>query len=205
MEFWNSMLTEKSWVLLNELVKSYNFILIGGWATYLWSKQQKSKDVDIVVSIDELQNLKSEPSFSKNDSLRKYQIKKGDIDVDIYTEHYSELAIPPENLKDYKRVIDGFNVVSPEALIVLKQGAFSDRKNSVKGEKDKIDIISLLFFARINFSDYYSILKKHSIIGYLDELIAIIRSFSDYNALGFTPKEFKVKKSFIIDELRKLR
>ena len=48
-EFWNSLLTEKSWEILQELRKNYDFILIGGWAVYLLTKQKKSKDIDIVI------------------------------------------------------------------------------------------------------------------------------------------------------------
>ena len=74
MEFWNSDLTEKSWKILREFKKDHNFVLIGGWATYLWARRQKSKDIDIVVEIDELQKLKNE-GLSKNDNLKKYEIK----------------------------------------------------------------------------------------------------------------------------------
>ena len=43
MEFWNSLLTQKSWELLQKLSKEkFRFILIGGWAAYLWTKQHKS-------------------------------------------------------------------------------------------------------------------------------------------------------------------
>ena len=68
MEYWNTLLTEKSWVLLQEIRKKYQFVLIGGWAIYLWARRQKSKDIDIVVSIDELQKLKQE-NLEKNDHL----------------------------------------------------------------------------------------------------------------------------------------
>ena len=144
MKFWNSLLTEKSWKILQDFGKKYDFILIGGWATYLWAKQQKSKDIDIVVEIKELQKLKAE-SLSKNDRLKKYEIKIEDIDIDIYVSHYSKLTIPPEDLKKYAKKIEGFKVLSPEALMILKQGAYEDRKNSLKGEKDLVDIMSLIF------------------------------------------------------------
>src|SRR3989344_179180 len=97
-EFWNSLLTEKSWNLLQELKKEHSFILIGGWAVYLFTKQQKSKDIDIVIDIKELQKFKSE-NLNKNDNLKKYEIKREDIDIDIYLEHYSRLAIPAEDIK----------------------------------------------------------------------------------------------------------
>jgi len=50
MEFWNNTLTEKSWKILQQLKKeNFDFVLIGGWAAYLWTKLHKSKDIDIVI------------------------------------------------------------------------------------------------------------------------------------------------------------
>ena len=202
MEFWNSELTEKSWKLLQEINKKYKFIVIGGWATYLWIKQQKSKDIDIVVEIEELQKLKNE-FLIKNDRLKKYEIKFGDVDIDIYVSHYSQLAIPAEDIKKYSTKLDGFNVISPEALLILKQGAEINRKNSIKGEKDQIDIISLLFFSDPDYSKYFSMLKKYSLENYRERLIIILKNFKDYNSLYLTPRAFKIKKDKILKELKK--
>ncbi len=203
MEFWNSQLTEKSWKMLQELRRKYDFVLIGGWATYLWTKQQKSKDIDIVVEISELQKLKAE-SLSKNDHLKKYEIKTGEIDIDIYVSYFSKLTIAPENLKKYTRRIEGFKVVSPEVLLILKQGAYEDRKNSIKGEKDKIDILSLLFFSDIDLKSYCFVLERFSLINYIEKLIHLLRNFKDYNSLNLTPREFKIKKEETLKILRKL-
>jgi len=203
MDFWNSQLTEKSWEVLQDLKKKYNFILIGGWAIYLWTKQQKSKDIDIVVSISELQKLKQE-NLSKNDNLRKYEIKRDEIDVDIYISHFSRLIIPPEHIKNYVSKIEGFSVISKEALLVLKQGAEVERRNSLKGEKDKLDIISLLFFSDINFNVYKSILKKYSLEHFIDYLTSILKTFKDYGLLNLTSKEFKTTKENILKNLKKL-
>lgn len=203
MEFWNSQLTEKSWEILQELKRKYNFILIGGWATYIWTKQQKSKDIDIAVDIKELQVLKTE-KLMKNDHLKKYEIKYGEIDVDIYASYFSKLTIPIEDLKQYSKKTEGFNVVIPEALLILKQGAEIERRNSVKGEKDKIDIISLLFLSDIDFKKYKSILEKYSLKNYLNELTAILKNFKEHNALNLTPREFKLRKEKIIALLRKI-
>ena len=200
MEFWNSQLTEKSWRILQGLNKKYDFILIGGWATYLWTKQQKSKDIDMAVEITELQKLKAE-NLSKNDHLKKYEIKYGDVDIDIYVSHFSKLTIPPEDLKKYTKKIEGFKVASPEIIMILKQGAYEDRKNSVKGEKDMIDIISILFFSGIDIKLYRFILKEYSLNTYLRNLVSLLKNFREYNILNLTPREFKIKKQEILDEL----
>lgn len=201
MEFWNSLLTEKSWRILQELNKKYNFILIGGWATYLWTKQQKSKDIDIVIDIEELQKLKNE-SLSKNNKLNKYEIKIEEIDVDIYVAHFSKLALPAEELKKYASKIEGFNVAKSEVLLILKQGAEIDRGYSPKGEKDRIDIMSLLFFTDFDSKNYSSILKKYKLEDYIAKLISLVSNYQDYSSLGLTPREFKLKKKDILRELR---
>ena len=203
MEFWNSQLTEKSWRLLQEIRKKYNFILIGGWSTYLWTKQQKSKDIDIVVSLTELQKLKQE-DLRKNDALKKYEIKSDEIDIDIYLEYYSKLTIPPEDIKKYTSQIEGFNVASQEALLVLKQGAEIDRENSIKGEKDRADIVSLMLFANPDYNAYLKILKNYSKEEYFHRLVKILKDFREYNIVGLSPKEFKSKKEKTLEQLKKI-
>lgn len=44
-EFYHQLITEKSFQLLKQLKQKFNFILIGGWAIYLYSKSLKSKEV----------------------------------------------------------------------------------------------------------------------------------------------------------------
>ena len=203
MEFWNSLLTEKSWKILQELNKKYSFILIGGWAIYLWTKQQKSKDIDIVVELDELQKLKNE-NLSKNDRLKKYEIKIEEVDIDIYVAHFSKLALPVEELKKYVSKIESFNVIKSEVLLILKQGAEIERAHSVKGEKDRIDIMSLLFFSDFNFKNYSNILKKYKLEDYIDKLILLVSRYQDYLSFGLTPREFKLKKKNILEELKRM-
>ena len=112
MEYWNSLLTEESWRLLQELIqRPYKFTLIGGWATYLWTRQQKSKDIDIVLdSVGDLDLLKTEGNLRKNENLRKYEIKHGEVDVDVYVPYYSRLSIPPEEIREHTTQIEGYAV-----------------------------------------------------------------------------------------------
>lgn len=201
-EFWDSFLTEKSWNILQELNKKYRFILIGGWAVYLLAKQKKSKDIDIVLGIRELEMFKTE-GLRKNENLRKYEIKRGEIDIDIYVEYYSKLAIPAEDVSKFSIKLDGFNVAPPELMLVLKQSAFIDREYFVKGEKDKIDIISLVFFTDVDFRKYYDILKEYKLESYSSNLKRIIKEFKDYNSLNLTPAQLKRKKNVMLEELKK--
>jgi len=198
-EFWNSLLTEKSWEILQELKKKYSFILIGGWAAFLIAQRQKSKDIDIVVSLNELQKLKAE-GLIKNDRLKRYEIKK-EADIDVYLEHYSKFAIPSEDLRNYKTMIQGFEVLCPEALLILKQAAYNDRKNSIKGEKDLLDTISILFFSEVDFNKYAEIIKKYGLQKYQIELRSLIKNFKDYDKLNLTPSEFKKIKDKILEKI----
>lgn len=201
-EFWNSLLTEKSWKILHEIKHKYNFILIGGWAVYLLTRQQKSKDIDIVIDLTELKKF-DKNELRKNDNLKKYEIKNEEIDIDIYLEYYSKLIIPVEDIKNYAIEIEGFRVLCPEALLILKQSAYLDRINSVKGEKDKIDIASLVFFSEINFKKYDNILKKYN-LNYLRDLEKLIKNFKEYDSLNLNPREFKLKKNKIFNEMKNL-
>src|SRR3989338_8677264 len=113
--FWNSLITEKSWNILQDLKKlPVKFIVIGGWAAWLWSKRQKSKDIDIVLlNLSDIDYLKKNYDLRKNDMLKKYEIKIGGIDVDIYVPYFSELAMPVEDIRNYAAKIEGFDVPTP--------------------------------------------------------------------------------------------
>lgn len=199
-EFWNSLLTEKSWKLLQELKKeNFRFIIIGGWAAYLWTKQHKSKDIDVIIpDFGELEQLKQKYELLKNDSLKKYEIKFGEIDLDIYVPFYSSLALPMEEiLSDVKRV-EGFEVVSSEVLLILKQGAEKDRGESIKGQKDRIDILTLLCCTEIDFKGYYGLLKRNNLLSFRQRLKEIVNSFRDVEHLGMNIKEYsKIKKELL--------
>jgi len=143
-QFWHNDITDKSYTFLQTMQKNYNFVLIGGWAVYLYSRKMKSKDIDIVVSYEELGKLKSLYTLNKNERLHKYEINVGEFDIDIYLPHYSKIGFPLEKINKYITHIEGFRVPQIEVLLGLKTFAYLDRKNSIKGEKDKIDIISLI-------------------------------------------------------------
>lgn len=201
-EFWNSMLTKESWEELKKLNKRYEFVLIGGWAVWLLTKQKKSKDIDIVVDFEELEKIKREESLSKNKRLRKYEIKKK-IDIDVYVKYWSDLT-GINNIGDYSMKTLGFTVPKPGFLLVLKQEAYEDRKNSVKGQKDEIDVLSLLFFSDISFREYKRILYENGKEGGIDKLLRLVRGFRDYSLLDITPQEFKKMKKRVICKLKKL-
>lgn len=201
MEYWNAIVTEKSWEVLQKIRGKINFILIGGWAAYLWVKSHKSKDIDIVIDYIELNKLKLNYNLKKNDSLKKYEIKIDNIDIDIYLPFYSKLPLI-ESLEKHTSVVEGFTVAKPEALIILKQAAELNREHTEKGLKDRIDIIDLLLNCEINFDEYISIIKKENLYGFKDRLLNIMTTFQDIKYFDLSPREFKLKKGIIIKKIK---
>ncbi len=95
MDYWHDLLTEKSWKILQDLKGKFSFILIGGWAVYLWARTQKSKDIDIIVDLKTLADLKKQYTVNKNDNLKKYEIKydKNKQDAPTELKHQSYLML----------------------------------------------------------------------------------------------------------------
>lgn len=206
-EFWNSDITEASWQGLQELRKEIDFVLIGGWATYLYTRLQKSKDIDIVIDYRTMGVLESGYKLIKNERLRKYEIKKDKYDIDIYLPNYSALALQPkEILSKYKDSVEGFHVPIPEALMALKLGAAADRGGSAKGEKDSIDILGLLFYSKINLGKLKEILAENGLHRHFRLLLSILNNFDkrDFGYLNLNENSFSKLKSKYAEGIRKL-
>ena len=71
MQYYHNVITEKSFEFLQKLRARYKFILIGGWAVFLYSHALKSKDIGIIVDYSELGKMRKEFNLSKNDRLKK--------------------------------------------------------------------------------------------------------------------------------------
>jgi len=138
--------------------------------------------------------------------LRRYEAKLEQFDIDIYLPHYSALAIPTEDLKEMITSVRGMKTVKPEALLILKQSAEIDRRNTVKGMKDAIDILALLAFSGINLKKYAELLKKYKKEHYLRELLHVLGNFSykDIKYLDMDFMQFKEWKRKIMSEIKAL-
>ena len=205
-EFWHESLTEESWKKLQELSKEYSLTVIGGWSVWLWTKQHKSRDIDIIVDFKGLAELKERYVLEKNERLKKYEIKLHGFDVDIYVPFYSKLALPIEGLLKEKVKIDGINTVSAQALLALKQGAEIERRNTVKGQKDRIDILALLFYAPISLQKYFALLKQFKKDEFAKELAAEIALFNPKDSeryLGIKFGDFAKKKKKLLEQIKK--
>lgn len=201
MEFWNEIILEKSWKVLQKISKELNFVLIGGWAVYLWTNSQKSKDVDIIIEYKALDYLKRNYILKKNEHLRKYEIIIDEIDIDIYLPYFSNLGIPVEEIIKHKAGVKGFETLPPELLLILKQKAEHDRRDSVKGQKDKIDILNLLISLDIDWKKYKEFLERYNLREYVSELVHIVNAFDMLEYIGMNPREYKVWKRKILKYL----
>ena len=199
-QFWHSDITEKSFQALIKLNKEFDFVLIGGWAVYLWSKKMKSKDIDIAIDYAELGKIKEKYQLNKNPRLRKYEINLKEFDVDIYLPHYSEIGFPLEKLKDNIQNIEGFKTPKIEILLFLKLFAFSERKNSIKGEKDKVDIISLPDSVEIDWGKFTRLCQKYNknLIGSLKEILRDTRRVKE---LGIGDQRMLKLRKSVLKEL----
>ena len=202
-EFWSDNITKLSWERLKELTSEFDFILIGGWGLFLYTKINKSKDIDILIDMNSLYSIKQIYELKKNVNLKKYEIEDQGFDIDIYVPYFSELPIPVEDIFEMKNpIIQGIKTVQPEILLILKQSAYQDRRDSIKGKKDSIDIITLLRYGGVDFKKYTQLLKKYKLDEYFDYLIRLVKSFDDYTYTGMDFMEFKKWKKELLKILK---
>lgn len=199
MEFWNEIVLEKSWKILQRISKEFDFVLIGGWAVYLWTNSQKSRDIDLIVEYEALDYLKKSYILKKNDHLKKYEIVVDDVDIDIYLPYFSNLGIPVEEIVKYKVKVRGFETLPPELLLILKQTAERDRRDSVKGQKDKVDVLNLLIGLDIDWEKYKEILERYNLKEYKRELSHLVKTFDMLEYIGMNVREYTVWKRKVLE------
>ncbi|MFP4150950.1 MAG: hypothetical protein ACLFSS_02955 [Candidatus Aenigmatarchaeota archaeon] len=200
-EYWNENLTKASWKKLQELSQEYDFILIGGWAAYLWTGKNKSKDIGIIVDFDTLERFKQDFDLKKNDKLKKYEVRMEGFDIDIYVPYYSDLILDLDDVKTTR--IEGIKTLALEELLILKQDAEIDRRGSVKGKKDRIDILTILIYGDVDMKRYRKLIEDNGIEEFKRELETVVREFKDKDTkyLDMNFKEFKDWKGDFLEDL----
>ncbi|MCX6748419.1 MAG: hypothetical protein NT076_02340 [Candidatus Pacearchaeota archaeon] len=209
MELWNEIITEKSQNLVFELKRISNFVLIGGWAIWLYSRALKSKDIDIYINFDDffkLQNFFAERSITINfnQKLNKYEAKVGEIDIDICTPHHCNLRISCKEVfeKNLFKNVEGFKVVIPEILLLLKIDAEEKRHETIKGFKDRVDILSLLYKISLDKDLLNKLSNEYKIdIKRLKEII--LKSSKEYSYFFPEAENFAKLKKFKMELLKK--
>lgn len=198
MSFYHDVMTKKSWELLKRLRKGCDFILIGGWAVFLYTRSLKSKDIDLVVEYDQLEKLKQEFEVVKNDRLRKYEAKKEEVEIDIYVPYYSSPGLPAEELRNYLREIEGFKSVRIEVLAILKQAALLSRPDSLKGKKDLVDLFSLFTLPDFDWLKFRGLVTKHNLNECLLPIRELIEKTSRIDELGLSVHQMAKTKRKIL-------
>lgn len=200
-EFWHDNIIDKSFYTLQSLRKEYDFVLIGGWAVFLYTKALKSKDIDIVVEPETLGRLKTRFDVIKNERLKKYEIKADSFDIDIYTPFWSELGLPLDFVIKNAISISGFNVPKKEILLILKLFTYTQRAGSLKGRKDMLDIVGLLYRNEVDFRNFRMILKQHNLEWLQDKLIEMLNTAVEIEELSLNRKQFADFKKSVLKNL----
>lgn len=201
MQFYNDIITQKSFAYLQDMRKKYKFILIGGWAVYLYSKSLKSKDIDIIINYDVLAKMKETDEVFKNDRLKKYEINTGNFDIDIYVPHYSEIGIDPTEIQKYAISKGGFVVPVLEILLLMKLFAWHNRRGSAKGQKDELDIFSLAFLPEFDWKKYSEFVKKFNFSKYHKEFIKLLKSTRSIKELYVNEQKMAKLRKEILGKL----
>ena len=211
MELWSEIITEKSYDLLLELKKNVDFVLIGGWANWLYSQTAKSKDIDIYINFNDLFKLQNffinkGISVNYNRKLNKYEIKTEEIDIDIYTPDHCNLIISCKEVfnKSLFKDVSGFKVVIPEVLLILKLDAEKQRHGTIKGFKDRIDILSLLYKTKFDISLLAGLAKEHKVDlkGIKEIITKSSKEYSYFFQKAENLRELKKLKLWLIKEMK---
>jgi len=199
MEYYHNLITQRSWIELQNLKKMIDFVLIGGWAVYLYTGALKSKDIDIIVEFDKLPILGKHYQLNKNSRLNKYEAIKEDVQIDIYLPHYSNLGIPAEQLAKQTSYLEGFKVLESNYLMVLKLYTLKQRGRSVKGKKDFVDILSLMLSKSINLEKVSKIVEMYSLQASFNCFREFLAEYYEVPELGLNKHQFsKMKKEIVV-------
>lgn len=165
-------------------------MLIGDWATYVYSKSLKSKDIDVIVSFDKLEYLSKHYELNKNERLKKYEARREEVQIDIYLPHYSKIGIPVEDLLKKTLNLDGFVVVEINYLVALKMFTLGERGNSTKGRKDFIDVVSLLKTGSGNLQAIAGVIAKYKLEKALENFRQVLRETHQLPELKLNKQAF---------------
>lgn len=199
--FYQNLITQKSWRVLGNLRKTYDFVLIGGWAVWLYTQALKSKDIDLIVEFDTLGNLKKDYQIIKNQRLKRYEAKVEEVDINVYLPHYSNPGLPAEFILKHTLSHQGYRVPKPEILLILKQFVYEQRKASIKGKKDKLDILSLLNAVDLDFEFYKQILQKTKKENLLEKLKTLLKNTVRVTELNLTNHKIAKLKKEVIEKI----
>lgn len=199
MQYYNDLITRESFVYLKKMRNEYKFVLIGGWAVYLYSKSLKSKDIDIIIDYDVLAKLKEKGEVVKNERLSRYEINTGHFDIDIYVPNYSKLGVDAAEVVNFTVNKDGFMVPALEVLFLMKLFAWHNRRGSVKGQKDELDLFSLALLPEFDWGKYLKFTDKFNFSRYDKEFRQLLKNTRNIKELNVNDQKMsKIKKQILL-------
>ena len=145
--------------------------------------------------------LKNLFPITKNDRLKKYEARNEAVQIDIYLPYFSDLGLPVEEIIKEVAKIETFVLPTPEMLLILKQFTYSQRYLFAKGQKDMLDIISLLSKTTIDWKKYKNLLTKFKIEIYSHKLQEIIKSNTHILQLDLNQHAYSRMKKGILKQL----
>jgi len=184
MPYYHDLVTQRSWEALQALRKQLDFLLIGGWATYFYTKALKSKDIDVIVDFPELATLAKHYRLSKNERLKKYEAVAGEVQIDVYLPHYSELGIPIHILRSHTRSVEGFTLLDTTYLLALKLHTLAERARTPKGAKDFLDCLALLQVGVADLKEAAALLRRYDLSGALVTFRALLEEHREVMELS---------------------
>jgi hypothetical protein len=196
-QFWNREATNKSLKLLGSLTNHVDFVLIGGWAVYMYVGAQKSQDIDIVVDYDSLNYFRQFGISEYPHSKIKYSVVDGVV-VDLFVEEFidPDMPFPSKMVLDNYVRMQSIKVVDRNILILLKLwGYFS--ADEIKHRKDIIDVVSLLFYGGIDLKKVRRYVERYKI-----DKRKSSDAMLEYLDIGITLAEFIVEKKGDYAKLR---
>ena len=209
MEIWNEEIIKKSEDILLELKNNADFVLIGGWSIWLYAQTVKSKDIDIYIDFKDffiLQNflINKGLSINFNPKLNKYECKTSELDIDIYTPDHCNLIIHCKDVFNKKlwKIVGGLKTIIPEVLLILKLDSEKNRHETIKGFKDRIDILSLVSRVEINKELLSQLCKDYNFnLSNLKNIIT--KSSMEYSYFFQQAENLRELKKFKIELLKK--
>jgi len=207
MQFWNEEQTKKSRELLNMLASSVDFVLIGGWAVYMYIRQQMSLGVDLAITYNSLEYFRKYGINDYKDMKVKYSIVNG-VYVDLFIEDFSDkdLPVPVSTILKEYNIIEGIKVVDKELLLLLKLWGYF-RADEQKIRKDMLDVLGLMLYGDIDlkkfkaYIDAYKVPKRRSVdvlLEYLDKRVQV------ENFIDISKKELHERLKSYRMQLRRL-
>jgi hypothetical protein len=197
-EFYHALVTQKSWEELTALRKLLDFILIGGWAVYFYTKALKSKDIDIIINYDQLPLLSQHYQLFKNERLHKYEAVKGEVQIDIYLPHMAQIGVPVEEIIKHTRPLEGFTVVDINLLFAMKIFTLLQRGRTPKGRKDFLDLIALFASGKCELTAVSLYLKKFQIENAKSLFFQLLAETTQIDELALNAHRFsKIKKKLL--------